>query len=55
LRPIIGNRVVIPHIIIIKRLCIVGEAGAITGGRLRHLLFFLSGPTFVEESSTMFG
>ena len=44
-----GNRIVIPHIIIIiKRVCIIGEVGAIRGDMLRHLLIFTA-RAFVEE------
>ena len=47
MRPIIGNSVVIPHIIV-KRVCIIGEVGGISGGVLRHLPV-LAARTFVEE------
>ena len=53
MRPIIGNRIVIPHIVkrvcVIKRVCInIGDVGAITGGMLRHLPSFAA-RTVVEE------
>jgi len=53
LRSIIGKRAIIPHIII-QRVCVIGEFGAITGGMLRHLLVFV-GHTFVEELLIMVG
>lgn len=46
MRPVIGNSTAVPHII--KGVCIIGEVGAITSRRLRHLRIF-GGRTVVEE------